>query len=79
MMFLIELKFDMLIVDHHSLYYINICVSRRYSFLQDIQNVIHLRLRLKIFEGILVLLNYLHLYKINAWYIFFIMYGHHWK
>ena len=35
--------------------------------------------RLKISECVLVLLNYLSLYKINVLYIFFILYGHHWK
>ena len=37
----IKLKFDMYIVDHHSLYYINFGVSRKYSFLQDTENIIH--------------------------------------
>ena len=37
----IKLKFYMCIVDHHSSYYINFGVSRRHSFLQGTQNVIH--------------------------------------
>ena len=35
--------------------------------------------KLKIFECVLVSLNCLNLYKINAWYISFILYGHHLK
>ena len=34
---------------------------------------------LKILKNILVFSNYLNLYKINEWYLSFIMYGHHLK
>ena len=75
MMFLIKLKFDMHIVDHHSLYYINFGVS---SFLQDTQDVTLQPAGSKYLKAY-VLLNYLNQYKINVWYISFTMLGHYWK
>ena len=74
-----KLKFNMYIVESCSSCYINFGVSRRYSFLQYTKNVIHYGLHLKIFEDVLVLSNYSSLYKINVWYISFIIYGHHLK
>ena len=41
----IKLKFDMYIADHRSSYFINFGASRRYSFLQDIKNVVHYNLQ----------------------------------
>ena len=77
--FSIKLKFDVYIVDRRFCYYINFGVSKRYTFYKT-QKISYISAyRLKISKGVLVLLNYLNLYKISEWYIPFIMYGPHWK
>ena len=76
-MLLIKIKFNMFTVDHFSSYYINFGVSRRHKFFTELHKISCIMgWRLKIFEGVSVLLNYLNLYKIKYWYISFIMYGH---
>ena len=74
---LVKLKFDMYIAD--SSYYINFDLNRIYSSSTRYRKCHTLRPTGSKYLFRFSVVNYLNLYKINVWYVSFIMCGYHWK
>ena len=74
----IKLKFDMCILNHRfCTILILMCVIIVFYSIHKMSYIT--AYRLKIFECVLALLNYLNVYKINVWYTSFIMYDYRWQ